>query len=264
MAAFVSEAIVTGSRRYGEADRLLTLFTRDRGRIGAIAKSARKPKSSIRGASEPFVRAKFELAEGKSLAIVRSAEIIEPHLGLRENWARLQLAGHVAEIANKMSEEGVPDPDLYDLLARALDSIGKDEANGNSGVVRFKVGLLDHLGVFPDLSGCAKCGSSRVKGDVHLDQANHGFLCGDCAKEYQVYHPVQMSVLHCVHAIRTGADLEETASEILESADDLLTTLLQAFLQAGFKTAPAARQARSAERRRGKDTLMSEDNNKGS
>ncbi|HDS30528.1 MAG TPA: DNA repair protein RecO, partial [Firmicutes bacterium] len=114
MAGFITEGIVTGVRRYGEADRLITIFSRDRGKIGAIAKSSRKPKSTIRGASEAFVKARFELAEGKSLAIVRSAEIVDPHLQIRDNWRSLQFAGHVAEIVNKMSEDGVPDPDLYD------------------------------------------------------------------------------------------------------------------------------------------------------
>lgn len=244
MASYVAEAIVTGARRYGEADRLLTLFTRDRGKVAAIAKSARKPKSRIRAASESFVKARFELAEGRSLHIVRSAEILDPHISLRENWKSLQLAGHVAEIVNRMSEEGAPDPELYNLLDCALDMIGVGRADA---VVRFKVALLDHLGIFPDLSGCSECGKSRVAGDVHLDQLNHGFLCGECAEKGHVYHPVPMKVLHLFHSMKNGMiSTPEVEDDMLASADDVLTSLLQAFLQDGFKTAKAARHARSA------------------
>lgn len=249
MASFVTEAIVTAARRYGEADRLLTLLTLERGRLSAIAKSARKPKSSLRGATETFVRAKFQLAEGKTLDIVRQAEVIDVHLGLREDWTRLQLAGHVAEIANKMCEERMPDPSLYGLLKAALEGVsgGKMDA-----VARFKAGLLDHMGVFPDLSGCAKCGAGKSRGDVHLTTVHHGFLCDSCAKNMQVFHPVPMQVLHILHALRNGDEIavpQTDGPELLASAEDILTTLLQVFLQQGFKTTSAARHARESSRR---------------
>ncbi len=256
--AYVAEAIVTGARRYGEADRLLTLFTRDRGRIGAIAKSARKPKSSIRGATEPFIRAKFELAEGRSLSIVRSAEILNPNLELREHWTRLQLAGHVAEIANKMSVEGVPDPGLYDLLAKAIEQIGEGRIDA---VAKFKVGLLDHLGVFPDLTGCSECNAARVKGNVHLDHSRHGFLCSECAELLHVHYPVPMKVLHCFHSLRAGKDFD-LEDDLLDTADEVLNNLLQGFLQAAFKTVSAAKKARTAEREKENSNRKAmEDNN---
>ena len=136
MPSYNTEAIVTSARRYGEADRLLILFSIDRGRFSAIAKSARKPKSTLRGGSEVFIRAKYQLAEGKSLHIVRQIEIIDPHLGIRENWRRLQMAGHVAEITNKVSVEKIPDPELYGYLACALKGVsdGSDDA-----VIRFNI-----------------------------------------------------------------------------------------------------------------------------
>jgi DNA repair protein RecO (recombination protein O) len=250
VASYVTEAIVTGARRYGEADRLLVLFTRKRGRLSAIAKSARKPKSTIRGASEPFVRAKFELAEGKTLDIVRQVEIIDPHLGIRSSWTRLQLAGHVAEIANKMSEERMPDEFLYDLISDTLSRISDGHADAS---VRFKAFLLEHMGVFPSLSGCAKCGCEKVRGDVHLALAHHGFLCSDCAKESQVWHPIPMKVLHVLHDYRNGSEYGGTGDddpELLGSAEDVLTTLLEIFLQQGFKTSGAAKHARKFSRDR--------------
>lgn len=255
MSVIVTNAVVTSSRRYGEADRLITLLTESHGRIGAIAKSSRKPKSRLRGASEPFVIARFELAEGKSLAIVRHAEILTANLPLRENWTRLQLAGHVAEIANRMSEEGVPDPVLYEIVARALFGLCRGD---NSAVLNFKAGLIDHLGIFPELAGCVSCGKMRVRGQVHFDAQNHGFLCPDCAAEKQVYHPVPMKVLHIIHESRKGEDVgAEYDLEQMEKAEDLLTLMLQGFLQAGFKTVKAARHARKHENHDTKDVRNS-------
>lgn len=259
MTSFVTEAIVTGAIRYGEADRILTLLTPERGRFGAIAKSARKAKSSFQGAAEPFIHARFELAEGRSLAIVRHAEVLDALLGIRESWSRLQLAGHVAEIANKMGEEKHPDPELYDLTLEALKRLNEGRVDA---VLRFKAGLLDHMGVFPELGACVGCGTTKVRGQVHLDEPGGGFLCGDCAKAHGVFHPVAMGVLHVLHALRTGQDLPADADDsTLDAAEDLLTSLLQAFLQAGFKTVPAARQARVAEREHRKVEADIEDSN---
>ena len=184
--------------------------------------------------------------------IVRQAEIIDPHLGIRDQWTRLQLAGHVAEIVNKMTEERMPDEFMYGLLS---DSLEKISAGHKDAVVRFKAQLLDHMGVFPDLSGCIECGSGRVKGDVHLTTTHHGFLCDDCAKESHVWHPVPMDVLHILHNLRNG-DEEVTADDsngddLLSTAEDILTTMLQAFLQQGFKTSTAARHARKSSRKTG-------------
>jgi DNA repair protein RecO (recombination protein O) len=257
VASYVTDALVTSTRRYGEADRLLILLTPDHGRVGAIAKSARKAKSRLNGATELFVHARIELAEGKSLAIVRQVEVIDPHLGIRESWARLQLAGHVAEIANKMGEENHPDKDLYEITVRAMAEIDQDRRDA---VLRFKVALLDHMGVFPDVGGCADCGSGRVKGRVHLDGTRGGFLCDDCAKINGVYHPVSMQVLHLMHALRASAELApDIDDETLDLTDDLLTNLLQGFIQVGFKTFPAARQARVNARDHGKVKAENQD-----
>ena len=244
MGSYVTEAIVTGARRYGEADRLITLLTLDRGRKSAIAKSARKAKSKFAGSTETFIKAKFELAEGRSLDIVRHAEVISANLALRENWTRLQLAGHVAEIANKMGEEGVPDPQLYHLLDEAISGITEDRIGS---VLIFKVGVLSHMGIFPDLGGCVECGKTRATGQVHLDISRDGFLCSDCASERHIYQPVQMEVLYLLHSINRGDGFGDDVSKVaIESAEDVLTVLLQGFLQAGFKTVKAARHARNS------------------
>ena len=254
--SFVTDAVVLGAMRYGEADRIITLLTVDHGRLNAIAKSARKPNSSFHASTESFIQGRFELAEGRSLAILRHAEIINPHLKIRDSWSRLQLAGHVCEISAKMGEEKHPDPELYAFTCAALESIDKGDPKA---VLIFKVSLLDHMGVFPELGGCVRCESRKAKGQVHLDERAGGFLCADCAKETGCYRPVPMEVLHVLNAVKSSMDVPDATEDTLDLAEDLLTQLLQAFLQAGFKTVAAARQARSAERERTKTSTETND-----
>jgi recombinational DNA repair protein (RecF pathway) len=160
-----------------------------------------------------------------------------------------------------MGEEHVPDPDLYDLVSTALRGVSEGRPDA---VLKFKTGLLDHLGIFPSLTGCARCGRSRVKGNVHLDTSGHGFLCSDCAGDLNIHHPIPMRVLHLLHAFRNEAYLLETAdADLVDKADEVVTELLQAFLQAGLKTASAAHHARLAERKHENHHPRSEDNNSG-
>lgn len=257
MPVYVTDAVVIHTLRYGEADRLVTLFTLERGRLTAIAKSARKPVSRLRGATEPFVSAKFEIAEGKSLDIIRSAEVSDPNLGLRDSWTALQLAGHVAEIANKITDERFPDAEFYGFILRAL----KDICNGeNSAVIRYKARILNHMGIFPDLRGCSGCGSGSVRGDIHLDIRGSGFLCNDCAADTHIYHPVDMDVLYILAAVRDDINPENSYDkDTWDRAEDVLTILLQSFMQQNLKTAAAARHARSTENDRENKSVPHDD-----
>ena len=259
MPAYVTDAVVIHALRYGEADRLVTLFTLERGKLTAIAKSCRKPTSRLRGATEPFTVSKFEIAEGRSLDIIRSVEIIDPNLGLRDSWTRLQLAGHVAEIAAKITDERFPDAEFYDLILLALRSISQGD---NTGVIRFKGRILNHMGIFPDLTGCSGCRSGKVRGDVHLDIHGSGFLCKDCAAETHVFHPVDMDVLYILTAVRDGAEPEKSyGRETWDRAEDVLTILLQSYMQQNLKTASAARHARSNENQRENNSVSEDDIN---
>jgi DNA repair protein RecO (recombination protein O) len=232
--SFVTEGIVIGARRYAEADRLIVIFTRDRGKLSAIAKSARKPRSKLRGGTEAFVRANFEFAEGKTLSIVRHAEVISAGLKLRDDWKLLQLAGHISEIAKKLSEEHVPDEEFYELIANAIEKVGEGDIEA---VQIFKAKTLEHMGIFPEIGRCMKCGTSKSSGIVHLDLTRDGFLCADCAADTQVYHPVSMKVLHLLRTLyETGSVPDEFSDDDREKADEVMTLLLQGFIQAPFKT----------------------------
>lgn len=229
--------------RYAEADRILVLLTKDRGRFGAIAKSARKCNSSLSGASEPFVHAKYELAPGRSLAIVRSAEIIDPHLAIRESWTNLQLAGHISEIASMMGVENHPDTELYEITLRAFREVNLKTPHA---VLMYKLRLLDILGISPHIDNCLECGAKRVKGKIHLHQSKGGFVCSSCAKRLEIYHPIPMEALYIIKAVKDNSQVPELPDNLFDIADDLATNLLQSFLQKGFRTYPAVRHVREA------------------
>ena len=113
-----TEGIVLRSLRYGEADRVLHLYTPDRGRVGAIAKGVRRQRSRFGGRLEPFFRLRLVLYQGRSdLLTVTSAETLAAHPRLREHGAALDGAARACEAVARVFDDGEPHAGVYHLLA---------------------------------------------------------------------------------------------------------------------------------------------------
>ena len=114
------EAIILQHSDWGEADRILRLFTREQGKLRAIAKGARKMKSRKAGHLEPFMRSKLMLAKGRDMWIVTQAEVIDPYTSLRENLELTARAAYVIELLDRLTYEEGQNWQLYDLVTKTL------------------------------------------------------------------------------------------------------------------------------------------------
>src|ERR1700756_4100227 len=116
-----TEAVVLRSIRYGEADRILHLYTPDRGRVGAIAKGVRRSRSRFGGRLEPFFRLRIELHEGRGeLLTVTGAETGGGHRHLREGAAGLAAGARAGDAVGRLFETSEPHPGVFNLLCRKL------------------------------------------------------------------------------------------------------------------------------------------------
>src|SRR2546423_3690632 len=162
-----TEAVVLRSMRYGEADRILHLYTPDRGRVGAIAKGVRRARSRFGGRLEPFFRLRIELHEGRGeLLTVTGAHTLEGHARLRGDARALDAAARACDAVGRLFETSEAHPAVFHLLARALallDERAAGAANGaavasRASALAFRLKLLLAAGLAPQLSGCASCG----------------------------------------------------------------------------------------------------------
>ena len=112
---------------FGEADRLLTLYSREYGKIKAIAKGARKPQSRKTGHVELFMRSRFFIAKGRNLDIITQAEVIDPYAALREDMVRTTYASYAVELLDRFTVEEDKHVGIYDLLVNALGWLGTAE-----------------------------------------------------------------------------------------------------------------------------------------
>jgi hypothetical protein len=122
------EAIVLRHSDWGEADRMLGLFTRELGKVRAVAKGARKARSRKAGHLEPFTRVSLLLARGRDAWIVTQAEAVEPHLALREDLVRVGYAAYVVELLDRFTYEEGENVALYRLLTETLQRLDTEPA----------------------------------------------------------------------------------------------------------------------------------------
>jgi DNA repair protein RecO (recombination protein O) len=177
-----TEAIVLRSIRYGEADRILHLYTARRGRVGAIAKGARRPKSRFGGRLEPFFRLDLLLHEGRGeLLTVTQAATVDGYPRLRASGATLAAGARACDAVLRLLDSAEPNPPAYNLLCRylsLLDDPGAPAAASLRTALSFRLKLALAAGFSPELSSCARCGEAEHL--VGFSGAAGGVVCAGC------------------------------------------------------------------------------------
>jgi DNA repair protein RecO (recombination protein O) len=181
---FKTQGIVLRSIRYGEADRIVHLYTASHGRVGAIAKGSRRPKSRFGGRLEPFFRLDLVLYQGRSeLCTVTGASTLDGYGRLRADGARIGAAARACDAVLRLLDSNEPNPAAYNLLCTYLALLdGADEAAARPEVaLAFRAKLALAAGFSPELSACARCG----EGDhlIAFSGAAGGVVCASCEGE---------------------------------------------------------------------------------
>src|SRR5271165_6083097 len=182
--AVKTEAVVLRSMRYGEADRILHLYTPHRGRVSAIAKGVRRARSRFGGRLEPFFRLPIELHEGRSeLLTVTGAQTLDGHASLRGDARALDAAARACDAVGRLFETSEPHPGVFNLLCRKLALLDEHAAGGSSATgwapaLAFRLKLLLAAGLAPQLGACASCGEREHL--VGFSGAAGGVVCAAC------------------------------------------------------------------------------------
>ncbi|HEX8066459.1 MAG TPA: DNA repair protein RecO [Thermoleophilaceae bacterium] len=178
--SFSTEAVVLRSIRYGEADRILHVYTRDRGRVNAIAKGVRRVKSRFGGRLEPLFRVELILHEGRGeLCTVTSAETVDPHASLRERRDALERATQACDAVLRVLDSEEPNRPAYNLLCRELQLLDAEPgAAVRAQALAFRLKLLLAAGFAPELAACAACGEREHLGAFSASAG--GVVCPGC------------------------------------------------------------------------------------
>ncbi|MEM7115505.1 MAG: DNA repair protein RecO [Chloroflexota bacterium] len=172
---FRSESIVLRRSDFGEADRLLTLYTRDFGKLRAIAKGARKPQSRKTGHVELFMRSKLFFAKGRDMDIITQAEMVAAYPQLRAELVRATYASYLVELLDRFTVEEDQNAHIYELLSQALGWV--ETAEDLLLVARYyELRLLGLAGFQPQLFRCVASGEPIVEEDQFFSAELGGLL----------------------------------------------------------------------------------------
>jgi DNA repair protein RecO (recombination protein O) len=197
-----TEAIVLRRTDFGEADRLLTLFSREFGKIRAIAKGARKPQSRKTGHVELFMRTQFLIAGGRDLDIITQAEMVEGYAALRQDLVRTTYASYLVELLDRLTADEDRHVGKYNLLADALGWLASSD-NLLLAARLYELRLLAMAGFQPQLFHCVNCGEPITEQDQYFTAELGGLLCPNCRETDRRAKPISAAAVKVLRYLQS-------------------------------------------------------------
>lgn len=226
----------------GEADRILTLFTPDVGKVRAVGKGVRRTKSRYGGHLELLNRVEVSISYGRSLDVVNEAQVIESFRALREDLQQLSKALYLAELVDGFTAEQSQNEPVYRILLSAFRSL--DSARQPDLLLRhFEMHLLGHSGYSPELYRCVECRFELEPGDHLFSCGGGGVVCQRCRRmQSSTLVPLSLSAMKVLRFIQRSADYSpvdalNVSTEVLREIERLTRTHIRFLVERDVKSA---------------------------
>ena len=241
-----TSGIIIKRFNYGEADRILTIFSERFGKIKAIAKGVRKTRSHMAGSLEPYMLVDLQLHEGKTFYIVTSASIISEYQNIHSDIKKTAEAYFVGELIDKFMEENQKSDSVLELAKLVFEAIDKNEKN--LIILAFELKIIEASGFKPELANCLHCKAKLSSGDNFWDHIEGGVICRLCQQKF--HHGEEISdeaikVLRFIEqnnfSVITKLKLDkETENEV----DKILLEYIKSILEKDIKSRKFLNQVR--------------------
>jgi len=208
--SFRVEAVVLRHADYGEADRLLTLYTRQLGKTRALAKGARKIASRKAGHIEPFTHVRLQLAKGRDMLLITQADTVDAYQPLRENLILTSQAAYILELLDRFTyEDELENSSIFRLLT---DTLARLASKADPWLVTryYEMRLLDNLGFRPQLQECANCGREIKPEDQFFSFGAGGVICPRCAQGLRNLHNISVEALRYLRHFQRSSYADAT------------------------------------------------------
>jgi DNA repair protein RecO (recombination protein O) len=242
-----TEAVVLRRVDLGEADRILTVYSPEYGKLRLVAKGVRKVRSRKAGHLEPFTRVELQIARGHELDVITQAEALGLHPGLGHDLERFGYAAYVVELMDRFTVQEGESRGLYRLLVDTLDRLA--EAFEPAAVVGYyQLRLLDLLGYRPELFRCLGCGREVRPVDQYFSAAAGGVLCPECGPRQSEAGPLPLPVLkvlrHYQRSTFAQAAVPRVRFEVLDQVGLVLEGYVGYLLERRLQAPAFVRQVR--------------------
>ena len=171
------EGIILKARAYGESNKIVTLMTREAGKVACMARGAKKPTSRLAGVTQPFVHGSFLVQRTTGMGTLQQGEHFNTMRHIQTDIMATAYASYLAELVDRLIEESGPEPYAFEVLLQGLNAI--EEGHDPEAIALFvDWKMLPYAGVQPILHACAGCGA--VDGEFAFSFPQGGFLCHRC------------------------------------------------------------------------------------
>jgi DNA repair protein RecO (recombination protein O) len=225
-----TEAIVLRRMDMGEADRLVILFSPIAGKLRAIAKGVRRPRSRKAGHLEPFTRVEIVLARGRELDIISQASAIDHFPEFGQDLERLGEAAYAVELLDRFTVEGGESGGLYRLLMETLQRLRRSDLPPSLVMCYYELRLLDITGFRPELFRCLGCSQEIQPQAQYLSAHEGGVLCPKCGRDRGGARPIGLPALKALRHYQRSAFQEALAHRLGSEVQAELEGHLEAYL----------------------------------
>lgn len=235
MAIYQTEAVVLGAKNWGEADKMMTFFTRERGLVKAAAFGCRRPRSPLAGGMQMFSLLELQLAEGQRVDTVKQCTLKQHYRKLSEDLTAMSYGSFVAEFLREFLPEGQPEPQMFSQLLLILSAF--ETRNPRVTALAAVYQLLEFTGMQLHYEHCVHCGR-EINGDAYFQQAAGGVLCADCCEAGMMAFPAELRrfILSLRDFDWSEAAQLKVSARLLVQAEQLLLSYLQSLLGRPLKS----------------------------
>lgn len=206
MAQYTTEAIIIGIKNWGEADKIITFLSPEKGRIKAVAFGCRRPKSPLAGSLQMFNQVEVQVREGERLDTIRSCSLIRDYRVMSTDFTAMAYGAFVAETASRLAIENFPQQDMYRRLLEIFASFGG--RNPRVAALAAAYQLLEYSGMQMSYQYCSECNHELAE-DGYFSFDLGGALCARCGAD-------KLREPGGYHVLGYGSEVREFILQLLE------------------------------------------------
>ena len=223
--SYQCEALTLNKSPFGEGGLMVTLFTRELGKVRAVARGARRSTSKLIGHLEPLTQVHLSMAHGRDLAYINQAQVIQNFTRLKEDLDAVAKALYVSELVDGFGAEASPNQPLYSLALETLHTINQ-HPDSEWPLRFFELHLLRVSGLLPELYRCVECSQPLAPGKHRFSVSVGGTLCLNCRPETAHVRPLSFRALKVLRLLHRGQLREAIPLKIVPALKEEISSLL--------------------------------------
>lgn len=186
------EGIVIRTNHYGESNKVVTLYTREWGKIGVMAAGAKKPNSRLAAVTQPFTYGQFLVKKSSGLGSLQQGDIISSMRGIKEDIFLTAYASYIIDLTDKCTDEKKPNPYLFELLYQTINNMNEG-LDPEILVNIYEMKMLNSLGMYPVLDQCTIC--KNTEGEFSFSIREGGFICHRCLEKDPYHYKISQATV---------------------------------------------------------------------